>query len=307
MNKEKLEHFSSLFRELEVEIGTRDLTELLLKALILSIKTFKGDNFDAFCKQFNELAEIISNTEPKFGILIYHFSKIQKEFNNKYCATLPTKKWKGILITRINQILIESKDEARKLLEHARSEIDVEGKTILIHDNSHTVQDVLVHFKRKGKKFKVIIAEQSFDKTHNNIERMHVAKIPFQVVPAYMLSHIHEDIDMLFFGALTLKENMNFVMNTGTHGIISEFKMEGVPIYMFINARKFSLWKSKTRLGVFMHKHKRMHHSKPIEYERIKYSHDRVPAKMFKKIITNAGVFGAAGLKKLFKEKMKAL
>jgi translation initiation factor 2B subunit (eIF-2B alpha/beta/delta family) len=120
-----------------------------------------------------------------------------------------------------------------------------------------------------------------------------------------MLSHIHDQIDMVFFGALTLKDTMNFVMNPGALSIITEFHLEKIPIYMFMGTDKFSLWKSKKRGEIFIHKHKRTHIHKPIEYERIKYSHDRVPAKLFKKIVTNEGVLTPLKLKKVFNEAFK--
>jgi translation initiation factor 2B subunit (eIF-2B alpha/beta/delta family) len=134
---------------------------------------------------------------------------------------------------------------------------------------------------------------------------MHKARIPFQVIPAYMLSHIHDDIDMVFFGAVTLKDTMVFVMQPGTHGVLSEFHMADVPSYLFMNTLKFSLWKSKKRVGVFMQKHTREHRRKPIQYRRIKYSHDRVPTKFFHKIVTNEGILTPPKIKKLFNEKCK--
>ena len=99
---------------------------------------------------------------------------------------------------------------------------------------------------------------------------------------------------------------MHFVMDPGTHSIISEFHVENIPAYMFIDTSKFSLWESKERGEIFIHKHLRQHHSKPIEYERIKYSHDRVPVKLFKKIITDEGVLNPGQLKELFDERYKA-
>jgi translation initiation factor 2B subunit (eIF-2B alpha/beta/delta family) len=114
-----------------------------------------------------------------------------------------------------------------------------------------------------------------------------------------------DNIDMVFFGALTLKDTMDFVMEPGTHGVASEFYAENVPMYMFIDTSKFSLWKSKQRGEIFIHKHTRTHCSKPIEYERIKYSHDRVPAKIFSKIVTNEGIFDADGVKDLFEKRLK--
>jgi translation initiation factor 2B subunit (eIF-2B alpha/beta/delta family) len=162
---------------------------------------------------------------------------------------------------------------------------------------------VLIHLKNKKNKFNVIIAEQDYEKTHDNIERMYAAGIQFMVVPAYMLSHLHDQIDMVFFGALTLKDTMNFVMNPGALSIISEFHHEKIPVYMFLGTEKFSLWKSKKRGEIFIHKHTRKHLNKPIVYERTKYSHDRVPSDLFKKIVTNEGVFTSKQIEKMFNEK----
>ena len=301
----KTDLLSQLLRDLEIEIGTRDMTTLVLNSLIDSTKTLKTDTSEDFYNQFKNLVDLISNTEPKFGVLNYYFANICDDLRQHICIKSCSKsKWKNVVLRRIKGILKEARRQKREILKNAER-INVEKKTILIHDHSHTVQDALVHYKRMGKKFRVVIAEQDFDKTHSNIERLHSAQIPFQVVPSYMLSHVHDEIDMAFFGAVTLKDTMNFVMAPGTYGVISEFHMIGVPIYMFIDTAKFSLWKSKKRSEIFMHKHTRSHYSKPIEYERIKYSHDRVPAELFKKVITNVGALTPEQLKELFEKRLK--
>lgn len=300
----KIDIFSKLLRELETELGTHDVAKLVLQSLIESVKGFKGKDVDDFCEQFARLEEIISSTEPKFGILNYHFLNLRELFDHEIKSkTFDVKKWKHLVIKSIEKILKKSNQEKEDLIGFA-DRLNIEGKTILIHDHSHTVQDVLAHYKNQGKNFKVVIAEQDFEKTHSNIERMHAAGIPFEVVPAYMLSHVHEQIDMLFFGALTLKDTMNFVMDPGTHSIISEFNVVHVPVYMFIGTSKFSLWKSKKRSEIFIHRHTRKHHAQDIEYERIKYSHDRVPAELFAKIVTNKGIFTPTKLEVFFDEMM---
>ena len=301
----KIDLFSQLLRELEAEIGTRDVNDLSLRALEKSIEYLKVKNVEDFCKQFENLLNIISQTEPKFGILIYNFENLNQYFKENVCSKdFNEKKWKRVALQGVKNILKTAREQKLALIKNSEK-LNLEGKTILIHDHSHTVQDVIVHNKKLGKNFKVVIAEQDYDKTHGNIERLHKAGISFQVVPSYMLSHIHENVDILFFGALTLKDSMHFVMDPGTHSIISEFHVENIPAYMFIDTSKFSLWKSKERGEIFIHKHLRQHHSKPIEYERIKYSHDRVPVKLFKKIITDEGVLNPAQLKTLFDERYK--
>lgn len=296
---------SQLLRELEAEVGTNMVAGFVFDALIDAIESYRTKDFGGFCVDFENLYETFSNTEPKFGIINHNFARLLEELKELLDKDeIQQEGWKKIVIQKIKALIKDSKKELKMLVKYSE-ELDVENKTILIHDHSHTVQDVLCHYKKMGKHFRVVIAEQDFDKTHDNIERMHGAKIPFQVIPAYMLSHVHDRIDMAFFGALTLKDTIDFVMDPGTHGIISEFHVIGVPIYMFINTDKFSLWKSRPRGEIFVHEHKRKHINKPIEYDRIKYSHDRVPANLFSKIVTNEGVFDAEGIERLFNEKYR--
>ncbi len=301
--KAKVELLSKILRDLESEIGTSDLSNLVLIALVDAVNSLKVKNSGQFCEQFKLLLEIVTNTEPKFGILNHRFANLFKYFSETVCCKdCNEEEWKKDVVDSINDILIKAHQEKSRLIHQADS-LNVDGKTILIHDHSHTVQKILTHFKNIGRNFKVVIAEQDFEKTQSNIESMHSAGISFQVVPAYMLSHVHKEIDMLFFGALTLKDTMDFVMDPGTLGIISEFHEEKIPSFMFIDTSKFSLWKSKKRGEIFIHKHTRKHSESEIEYERIKYSHDRVPVKLFEKVVTNEGVFTPAELEKLFQEK----
>lgn len=305
MFEAKIELLSKVLREMESEIGTRDLAALVLKALKNSVKVLKTSGKESICKQFQNLTEVVASTEPKFGILNYHFAKLNVKLRNEICARNSSDlEIKKRICKEIDNILSEWKKSRHGLIENSEK-LDIEGKTILIHDHSHTVQDVLAHCKGMGKSFKVIIAEQDFDKTHSNIERMHQAGIPFEVVPAYMLSHVHKEIDMLFFGALTLKDTMDFVMDPGTLGIISEFHVEKIPVFMFIDTSKFSLWKSKKRGDIFIRRDTRKHIGGHIEYERVKYSHDRVPADLFKKIVTDTGIYTPETLAKLFKERLE--
>ncbi|MBU1992673.1 hypothetical protein KKG51_03170, partial [Patescibacteria group bacterium] len=247
------ELLSSLFRELETELGTTDIAIVALKALLKSVKSLDFDTVQEFCDQFKNLHEVVTNTEPKFGILNLYFSKLNKLLSEYLIKNSVTRnRSRRVIIKHIKEMIKEVNLWEKAILKHAES-LDVEGKTILIHDHSHTVYNVLAHYKYLGKNFRVIIAEQDFEKTHINIERMHKCQIPFQVVPAYMLSHVHNKVDMVFFGALTLKDTMNFVMGPGSHGLISEFNTENIPSYMFINTAKFSLWKSTKKAEIFIH------------------------------------------------------
>ena len=305
MLEAKIELFSKILRELESEEGTMSTAELVMDALVEAILALNVKDSKEFCVQFQKLFEVISDTRPKFGILKNNFAVLLDELEKNICPKkLPPKKWKQMIIKRIESVLRNAHAETRKILAFAEK-LSVEGKTILIHDHSHTVHDVLTHLKNIGRKFNVVIAEQDHEKTNYNIDRMHAAGISFRVVPAYMLSHIHKQVDMLFFGALTLKDTMDFVMDPGTDSLIAEFNSDGIHSYMFIDTAKFSLWKSQKRDAIFIHEYLKKHVDDITEYVRVKYSHDRVPAKFFKKIITNEGVFSPIQLKRLFDKKFK--
>lgn len=293
---------SELLRDIEVDAGTSDMALLVFDALKDAIQTLKVEDNETFYDEFKQLVEVVSRTEPKYAILNYYVSQLLSEF----CALkeedgVDYKQW---AIDHVSRIHDEMQLRTEAILEHS-DKIRFEGKTILLHDHSHTVHKVLQYQKKKGKKFKVIVAEQEHEKTHENIEVLHAAKIPFQVVPDYMISHIHKNVDMVFFGGLTVKDTMDVVMDPGAYAVISQFKAMNIPTYLFIKATKFSFWKSKPRGEIYFHKHKRKHSSKPILYDRLKYSHDRVPAQLFHRIITNDGVLTASKLEELFQKKME--
>ena len=295
----KITIFSEILRDLESQIGTRDVSQLVLRAFNTSMKDFKPKSHDDIKKQFENLVHIISNTKPRFGVLTNFFNEIVTSFDEKSPSSYNSNKCKLFFDNKINNLLKSENKDYEHLLSNA-TDINVKNKRILIHDHSHTVHDVLLNYKKKKINFNVVIAEQETDKTHSNIEFLHEHDIPFQVVPAYMISHIYNTIDIAFFGALTLKDTMHFVMDPGSSSLISELFIAKIPSYMFLEVNKFSLWKSKKRGEVFMHEHKRRHHNKPIEYNRIKYSHDRVSTEFFEKIITDKESFTQKGIKKYF-------
>lgn len=302
MHHTKVELLSDLLRELEADVGTSDLCELVLYSLKEAVRSLKVKNNDEFREQFKKLALDMSQTKPKFGILNYYLHLLMYECLHIKHESHDCKK---SIIQKIDAIAHQT-HKNRDLILDFGERIDIENKTILIHDHSHTVHNLLKKYRTRKHHFKIIVAEQDYQKTHQNIEVLHDAKIPFQVVPDYMLSHIHNSVDMVFFGALTLKDTMDFVMDPGAYGIVSQFHTMNIPVYLFIDTTKFSLWKSEKKHEIFFHRQKRIHHTKAIEYERLKYSHDRVPAKLFYRIVTNEGIFSPEETEKLFQKKLKA-
>ena len=301
MSQPRVQLLSELLRSVEVECGTSDMARMVFHSLKEAILHLKAEENKEFYKEFKALVKNIHRTEPRYAILSYYTNKLLAAFDEIRKSDIDYKAWAVEQLEKIEQ---EMDNNTNQIIRHSES-INLHKKTILLHDHSHTVHGVLVNQKKLGRKFKVIIAEQETEKTEENIEVLHKSRIPFQVVPDYMISHIHESVDMVFFGALTMKDTMHFVMDPGAYGVISQFKSLKVPIYVFIKDTKFSYWKSKPRGGIYFKKHKRNHCSHAIEYDRIKYSHDRVPVDLFHRIVTNSGVFAPAKLKEIFQKNYK--
>jgi translation initiation factor 2B subunit (eIF-2B alpha/beta/delta family) len=161
--KAKIDLFSTLLRELEAEIGARDLATLTLEALKDSIKALKAENRSAFEVEFDKILELLSSTEPKFGILNHCFGVLKEKFDMS-----SDDDWQSVLTKNIDVILKHRRIQNRQIYINAEK-LDVEGKTILIHGHSHSVHDVLTHYKKMGRKFNVVIAEQDFEKTHDSV------------------------------------------------------------------------------------------------------------------------------------------
>lgn len=291
-------HLSQLFREIEIDLGTTALDILILKAFGTAIQNYKVQSFDMFAEQFEELFESLKHTEPRFAIVIDNFNRLHSFIKELHasCANVEELKEKiAAQIAALEAMHVENDVALRKFAINCVKNDDV----ILIHNRSQTVLNALKAAKDAGKKFLVLVAEQDIEKTHANIAFLHQHGIAFEVVPSYMLSHMGERVTKGFFGALTLKSNFDFVMDVGSSGVISELHMEKKPCYMFITTTKFSLWKSSAKQHEVHHvKESRMHKSKPISFDRLKFSHDRVPLSRFNFLITEKGVLDAVAAQK---------
>ncbi len=296
---------SQLLRGIEIDLGSTALCILVLEALYAAISDLKDKDLHHFFGQIQELTEDIENTTPRYAIIIDSFYEVLelafKEDMLHQKSTCPLKKRKFL---KCLKDLIRSKQQEKKAVTKQCEKIKIKGKTILLYNHSRTVEQALVHAKNQGSNFSVIVAEQDPDKTGEVIEFLHRKNIPFRVVPSYMIAHLGDDIDMFLLGALTLKCTMDFVTDTGTEALASQFHLKKIPIHMLIASSKFSLWESEKKEEIYSHVHRRKHHLKDIDFERIKFSHDRVPTKLLTKIITETGVYTPKQIEKLYKAKL---
>lgn len=279
-------------------MGTHGFCILVLESFAVALDQYRIKTKEQLLQQCTEIFELIQTVKPRYAILIDSFYKI-------LCQVSSEKGSVAEIIESIDQIKKSVQHEMKDLLKAAET-IEADGKTVLIYDHSHTVQNALHHLHKKGQRFNVLLAEQDLDKTEDNVEFFHTHKIPFKVVPAYMLSHLEETIDMAFFGAVTFQEGGRFVMDPGSKSIISELKLEGKKIFLFLTTSKFSLWPVKEKNSqIHVKSDIRAHHiMNKIEFERIKFSHDRVSVDLVDCVVTEKGIFKASELKKEFDRQM---
>jgi len=297
---------SQLFREIEAEKGVRSLMILSLKSLKDAVEDYKGKNL---IKDLGKLLKVIYNTEPKIALVIDQFYSVMDSLydnvpevfsgddENKFDV-------KGHIQDAIKEIMLINLKKEVNLLKNGLKIIK-DGDTILIHSNSRSITDLLMKAKKRGKKFDVILAEQEFDKTLSILKLIQKHDISVRVVPEYMLSHIEEEVTKVFLGVVTLNSQMNFVADAGTLAIVSEFNLKKVPIFAFTTTGKFSLWKTHKKHHTYKVKHKRSSNIHHIEYDRLKFSHDRVPISYISNIVTDEGLFSPSGLEKLYWQKVK--
>jgi len=301
---DKQNRLAASLMELEVDYGATEMTALFFTTLKKSIEGLEYDHLDHFCEEWDFFLTFATTTKPRFGAINTYLQSLKKRCEGSYISQ--ENKIREILLG-IEEILESVKGDQNDLL-NSIANIDVRGKTILIYDHSHTVHRALELLQKKYHgNFKVVVAEQEYQKTHENIEVLHRLGISFQVVPDYMISHIQDSIDMIFLGAVTLKDTMHFVTDPGVYSLLSQFKnYPDVKNFIFCTTQKFSLWKSEPKDEIsFKQSTKKHPKNSEIEYERLKYSHDRIPVSYFYQIVTEKGIFSAEECEKEFFELMK--
>ncbi len=302
------EKVSDLFLKIEKMVGTSGLSDISMSALSEAIHDFKEKGEDDFFEQFYELFEIVKNTQPRIALVIDAFYEIWEELLKAKKKKHPEGHlyWERKILKSIRQFRSEIRLQKQQMTATGAKQIR-KGDVILIHGISGSVISALSMAKKKKKKFRVIIAEQEAEKTQQMIELMNKSRIPFQVIPEYMLSHIEKEITKVFLGAVTINSKLNVVADAGTNAIVSEFHLRKTPIYLFFTTRKFSLWESSDAHHTYKVKSTRTHSkcAKPISFERIKFSHDRIPLHLYDVFVTENGKMNAREIEKLFKKKFK--
>jgi len=297
---------SDLFLKIEKTVGTSNMSAVVLDALGDAIHDFKEKGEEDFFQQFYELFEVVKNTQPRIALVIDNFYDIWEELIKAKERSHPEGHlyWERKILKCIRASRKSTDDEKDSIVKTGLAQIKNKD-VILIHGISGTVLKTVMQARKKGKKFRVIVAEQESEKTRQLIKRLAKNKVDFQVVPEYMLSHVEADITKVFLGAVTINSQMHVVAEAGTNAIVSEFHLQKKPIYLFVSTRKFSLWKSRDSHHTYKLKSTKIHDESdnPIQFERIKFSHDRVPLKLYDVFVTEQGKLNAKQIANLYKKK----
>lgn len=302
--KKTNEQLSNIFRTIEEERGSIKLAEFVMETLETALNSVKITDIDDLYQQFNHLFSEVRNTQPRISLVIYYFFDLWEELQREKVNIKNIEDFKKNII-RTTKRIQEDSDRDFKTIVKTGAELVADNDIILVHSHSLTVREVLATAARNGKKFKVIVAEQETDKTIVMVDFFTKAKIPFTVVPEYMLSHIAENVTKVFFGATTLDQEQQFICDAGSYSVLAEFHAEHIPNYMFLSTKKFSLWPTSKKHETFKTTQNKVYASnkKVLNYERIKFSHDRVPAELFNSVITEIGIMTPDQVKDIYFER----
>lgn len=301
MNDDLKNQLSNIFRCIENDLGTTGLSLLCLKVVTKAAENFQSKNVEDFFEQLREILMLVKNTKPKIGLIISYFCQIWDELQDRRESLLTMDDVRTAIAEISDLLLKENEADNLKIIKLGLETIE-ENDSILIHSHSRLVLRVIEAAFNAKKKFRVILAEQEEEKTMDMIHFLQDRDIPFFVIPEFMLSHVENDVTKVFLGGLTLNKESNFVTDAGTNSVVSEFHHIHTPIYMFIATRKFSLWETTAKQQTYKVNQKRFerHPGKTSFYERVKFSHDRIPTDLLDKVVTEEGIFSPKQIEKKF-------
>lgn len=294
-------HFNDLLIGMEREHGTRDTCVHFLECLKEALRYTDFCSTDDLKKQFTDFYELFTHMKPRMAIIQNYMDDILEHMLEN-----PSDDPTALVQTMVLEIEQADEDNAKRNIQLVKEACKLvsKGDRILIHNHSHTVLDVLDKSFDAKKKFEVIVAEQDATRTLDCIKYLKDHDIPFVVVPEFMLSFLEQDISCMLIGAVTLKHDMHFVVNAGTKAVVSEMNAAKIPVYLMLSTNKFSYWETKKAHQTQKTIKNIPHPDGTFTYERIKFSHDRLPMDQITKIVTEEGIFTPEELKKVYKTKL---
>jgi translation initiation factor eIF-2B subunit alpha len=284
MNAKDRENLYKLFRDLADVLGTSRMTELALESFIRAIQALKCPR-EAILPLFSELSHCIKNSRPRIVPLIH----LLEEFEDEMRFTRPDVDLETIRsdgVGTLQEKLDAFRERVQRLTEKGAEYVQ-DGDVILVHSASGVVIRILLNAKEKlQRSFKTIVLKQNFAKTRQLIQALSRAGIPHEVVPEYDLIHHLPLATKLFIGAVAVTPDHNVIASTGTANIVSLCHVEKIPVYLFVNALKFSHQLSQDQ---HIYRQEGEESQEGLTYSLTTYSHSIVPLKLIDHVITGRG------------------
>lgn len=297
--EQQRQHFGDLLLELEHDLGTRDTCVNFLESFKDALRLTAFKDADDVRRQIRAFYGMFADVKPRMAIIQNYLDDLLEGLLESKADT--PEMLLDQLLTEIKEAEADNKERAKRLTKHALELIPQDAK-VLVHSHSHTVLDTLCAAKRAHRAFTVVVAEQEGEHTLDVIHTLQKANVPFTVVPEYMLSYIEEDIDCMLIGAVTLKADFVLAADAGTKAVVSEMNAAGIPVHLLITTNKFSFWKTRSAPQTIKTVKSLHHHRGGFEYDRVKFSHDRMPLDQVTSVATEEGRFTVAAMKKRFEE-----
>ncbi len=294
-------HFNELLIGMEHALGTRDTCIHFLASLETALDETRFKDAKDIRTQFNGFYEMFTHLKPRMAIIQHYLDSVLEA-----AISCPDKSPQELIRLMAKTIREAEQDNAARneTLKHVALRSVQANAQILIHSHSHTVLDTLELAKKSHKRFSVIVAEQETSRTLDIAKFLNDKGISFTVVPEYMLSCMEMDIGCMLIGAVTLKHDMHFVVDAGTKAVVSEMNAAKIPVYLMLTTNKFSYWKTKPALQTQKTVKSIAHPHAHFSFDRVKFSHDRLPLSQVNRIITEEGTFTPQELTAIYKNKL---
>jgi translation initiation factor 2B subunit (eIF-2B alpha/beta/delta family) len=297
-------HLNTILVEMEHDHGTRDTCVHFLECLKGALEHTRFKGAKDVRKQFTDFYDLFTCMKPRMAIIQNYLDDVLERLAKTADAGEDAAALVESMIADVRAAETDNAERNERLKKEAVKLI-AHHSTVLIHSHSHTVLETLEMANRTHKKFNVIVAEQDAACTLDILKFLNAHGIPFTVIPEYMLSSVEMDISCMLVGAVTLKHDMHFVVDAGTKALVSEMNAAKIPVRLALTTNKFSYWKTKPALQTLKSVKSVAHPHANFSFERIKFSHDRLPLDQVTSVVTEEGVYTPAQLREAYKTKLE--
>lgn len=279
----------------------------VLNNTVNSLKLLLSQNTGLSAKKLLEIIRRAVNSlrsvHNQFSALI-HFSSSFEIFLHPFVENINTLKDAELLRKNILGFIKEYsekwKDVNKKIAELAIKNIDFDGKTILLHSHSHTVETLFDYLKTK--KIKVsIIQTEARPKMEGRLQAQYISNLGYKVtfIVDSAVSKYAAKADMAIVGCDCLFPDY-FINKVGTETLAHSCLHMEIPFYILTDSRKFAFDRN-----IEPEKRKSSTEIWSVEPESgiipENFYYEGVPNKFITKVITEQDVYDCEELKEAFK------